>query len=100
MFFGKSILFIVYYLSAKFQVNSTSQSKDTLGGPLGGSQHLKAHKSPVLIGLSPFYHKNLFLVENECKTPLGIFWRPFHFHVRMCTCQYLICFFKLKLRHF
>ena len=52
LFFGKSILFIVHYLSATFQVNSTSQSKDTLGRPLGAPQHLIALKSPILIDLN------------------------------------------------
>ena len=50
----------MYYLSAKFQVNNTSQSEDTVGGPFGPPprppQHLRALKSPVLLGLK----KNIY----------------------------------------
>ena len=58
--FGKSILFIVDYLSAKFQVNSTSQSKDTLGGPFGPPPASESPQKPSLNRVKCFKYKMLY----------------------------------------
>ena len=57
----------MYYLSAKFQVNNTSQSKDTVGGPFGPPPASESPQKPSLIRV-----KEEHLLRNSQKNVCAI----------------------------